>query len=165
MTSLTFKDNITQFMEMWLSWTHRGVKPPIDALMSVGGNRGIVLFRDGNFQVQLFICDPNTEIPDHGHPNIRGFAMYLSGDLYFRRNGEFTITPELIAETEAKGKTLLGLIGRINPGETHGATVGPRGAAFLAIEEWITGEPTSVHLDWDGPPIDGDHANALKGVG
>lgn len=160
---LTFKDNITQFMEMWLQWTHNGVRPPADALDFVGPNSCVTLFRDGAFQVQLFTCQPNTEIPDHGHPNMRGYAMYLSGDVYFRRNGTYTITPELVAETEAKGKTLLGLIGRLDPGDTHGATIGPRGGAFIGIQEWINDvAPKSVHLDWTGEPVDADHAKQLE---
>lgn len=162
--TLQFKDNLVQFMEMWLSWVHHGVKPPADALMRVGTNSGIVLFRDGQYQVQLFICDPNTEIPDHGHPNVSAYAMYLSGDVYFRRNGVTTITPEMIAAAEAEGKTLLGLIGRLDPGDTHGATIGPRGGAFLGIEEWLNDvAPTSVHLDWNGPALSDDHAATLAG--
>jgi hypothetical protein len=40
---------------------------------------------------------------------------------------------------------------RIRPGVLHGAVVGPKGGAFLSLQHWIEGEPTSVGLDWLGP--------------
>ena len=156
------KDDLMQFAEWWTQ--RRIVKPPLDGFAKVGTNTCVTLFREGRFQVQLFTCEPNTEIPDHRHPNVRSFVMYVTGDVYFRKNAQQIITDDMIKTREDGAPALLGIIGRVDPEDWHGAAIGPRGGCFIGIEEWLNGaEPSSVHLDWEGPAIDEAHANELGG--
>lgn len=156
-----FKDNLTQFAEWWMQT--RAIKAPLEGAYSrVGGNTGQVVFREGAFQVQLFICDPDSEITDHVHPNVDTYEVYVSGDVYFRKNGLPLIRPEIVTANEDGSCRLLGIIDRVKPADWHGAAIGPRGGCFLSIQEWLNGhKPSSVHLDWDGQPLDAAHAAAV----
>ena len=65
----------------------------------------------------------------------------------------------IAAETPAR---LLGMRLRILPHDVHGASVGPSGGCFISVQHWLGGvAPTSVHLDWDGPPLDEGHRLTL----
>lgn len=146
-------DRVEKFAAWWMK--DRPLKPPADdVFVRVGTNTGTVLYRDGEFQVQLFICDPDSEVTEHGHPNVETIAVYVSGDLWFSKNGEQLLAPGMIPPT--------GLSHRVRPTDTHGATIGPRGAVFITIQEWLNGElPKSVHRDWAGAPLDEKHAAEL----
>lgn len=153
-------DELTQFTEWWLG--NRIIRPPADFLSRVGGNTGIVLFRHEKFQVQLFLNDPNSEIVDHTHPNVDSYEVYVAGDVYFRQNGEEVLNKQVIATVTPE--RLLGTRLRVLPNDVHGASIGPSGGSFISIQHWLNGlQPTSVHLDWDGPPLDTLHQEALAG--
>lgn len=149
---MTTTSRIEKFAAWWLKT--RPMNPPADGVyMRVGANTGTILYRDGEFQVQMFICDPDSDITDHTHPNVDSVQVYVSGDMYFRRNGEQLITPEQAPLVPS------GFSHRVPPGEIHGAKIGPRGGVFITIQEWLNGEtPRSVHLDWSGRALSQEHA-------
>ncbi len=128
----------------------------------IGRQSGLVLFRQGQFQVQLWVCDPMSEVPDHGHPHIDAIHVYLAGDIFFRINRKPAVTENDIA-TLPDGRCAMNRANfRSRPGEVHGATIGSNGGAFLAIQHWLKGSPTSEVEDWDGDPIDEAHAARLR---
>lgn len=152
-------DELTKFTDWWMKT--KKLRPPSDAYNRVAGSTGTTLYRKDQFQVQLFINDPNYEIVDHLHPNVDSYEIYLSGAVYFRLNKETLLTPEQVAEA---GLLLTGKRIRVRPDEWHGATVGATGGSFLSIQHWLNGVvPSSVHLDWAGPPIDAGHQMQLIG--
>ena len=122
-------------------------RSPFDGVVRVDGFSGLVLHRSGRHQVQLWICDPNTTIPEHSHPNVDSFAMWVSGDLQFMVEG-------------GDGKPTNSF--RAKPGVKHSATIGPKGAAFLTFHEFTDGDPRSVTEDWSGPPLGAQHADMLR---
>jgi hypothetical protein len=46
---------------------------------SLDGITGTVIYRNKNFQVELFICKPNTFIPEHIHTDVDSFEVFLYG--------------------------------------------------------------------------------------
>jgi hypothetical protein len=138
--------------------------PPCEKpLTHVEGVTGFVLFRKDQIQVQLFLVEPNTEIPDHTHPNVDSYEVYLAGDLAFRLNGEMVL-PEQIRDMRNEDGVSQSLYAsvRVLPNAPHGATVGPRGGAFLSIQHWLNGvPPTSVGDDWDGKTMGPVHDSFL----
>jgi len=150
---------MTTLAEFAETWMEKPVfRPPADIYARVAGNVGITLYRDERFQVQLWACEPGAEIGDHKHPNLRGYAVRVGGEIHFRRGGKAVTRADTILATLCGKHTMMH---SVEPGVSHGATVGPSGASFLAISEWVT-EPKSVHLDWDGPPLDEKHAMELR---
>jgi hypothetical protein len=134
---------LDEFLAWWLKY--RVIKPPLNAPLNFDGVlHGVVLFRDTPWQVQLFTVPPNAEIPDHVHPNVDSFEVYLAGEIAFRHRG-ITVTPrEMWGDPSLFGKTI-----RVRPDDPHGGSFGPAGGAFLSVQHWLHGvEPSSVGNDW-----------------
>jgi hypothetical protein len=122
---------------------------------------GITLYRSGPFQVQMWICEGNTEIPDHCHPNVDSVEVYLSGQVYLRVNNQLIVQPQDVSEQADGLSSKFGLSTRIHPTDMHGAKIGPQGGAFLSIQHFLDGKPESVDLDWYGEPVDDTHRQEL----
>lgn len=112
----------------------------------------LTLYREGDLQVQLCLCRPNAFIPDHGHPNVDSIVVYLTGQIYFRLDGKPALEGVPAEDPDGtcshNGRWLA-----VAPGQSHGADIGPLGGAFMTFQHWISGKPTSVENDWDGPPL------------
>lgn len=155
-------DPLTDFAMFFLK-NNSGVMPcPFhEGLTFIDGVAGIVLYRQGEFQAQLFICQPNTEIPDHVHPNVDSYEVYVGGEVMFRHGGQTVVPPEL-ASAELNGlSAAYGQHIRVLPDDWHGATIGPKGGAFLSIQHWADVPPTSVERDWRGSTMGPLHAHSI----
>jgi hypothetical protein len=136
-------------------------RSPAFGVTRVGQFSGLVLYRSGQFQAQLWIADPNSEIPDHRHPNVDQIQVYVSGEVYLRKNGVCVITPESLQQLADGTSNANGAGLRVGPADTHGATVGEMGGAFLNFQHWLKGTPQSGDEDWIGEPLDAEHAIAI----
>ena len=146
-------NDLEGFKNWWLDC--RIIDPPLDnSLVFVADTHGIVLYRQNEYQVELFIVKPNSEIKPHVHPNVDSFEVYLSGDITFMCNG-------IIGEQHYLGTTT-----RVTPNSWHGGTIGARGGSFLSIQKWLNGvKPTFVGDDWrddEGKASYGDSAENKK---
>jgi len=140
--------NVRDFAHWWL--THKPIQCPGGAISRIGKISGITLYRNGQFQVQMFIGEPLSSAPKHSHPNIDSVEVVLSGELILDEAGT-AIKP--------------GDVVPVAPGEFHVARAPKEGVCFLSIQKWLNGvNPTSVVDDWDGKPIDDNHAEALRGI-
>ena len=148
----------------WFQQSPFAVPPTIaEGYNRVGPFAGLTLYRGGPFQVQLWLCPPLSEIPDHSHPDVDSIQLYLSGQVYLRLNGEQIIKPEDVFETEGRCSKH-GYAIRVRPHDTHGASIGANGGAFMTFQHWLKGEPQSVELNWRGEPINAEHAARLLQV-
>lgn len=96
--------------------------------------RGLVLYRQYPYQVQLFIIDPNSEIQSHVHPNVDNVEMYLTGDIDFFINDNVKIQ-----NNEQK----------VTHDTKHRAKIGEKGGAFLSFQKWLNNtEMTCIVNDW-----------------
>lgn len=135
---------------------------PFDAVTRVNKFTLLTLYRHGPFQVQLGICEPGSEITEHTHPDCDTILIYLSGEMYFRKNGLVVIAPEDQRLQDSNGICALnGFTIRIGPNDWHGATVGPKGGSFLTVQHWLNGKPESVEKNWEGAPLDEAHAKVI----
>ena len=75
------EDSLSQFADWYLNSgdIKRIYAPHNDQLLFIDGVSGVVLYRRDNFQVELFICEPNVDIPVHTHPNVDSFELFLCG--------------------------------------------------------------------------------------
>ena len=128
----------------------------------VGDFAQIVLAREGQFQAQLCLCKPNSEIPDHNHPNVDQLLVYETGQIDLRIDGRECFEPKDMGVTKEGTSKLNGHFRPIGPGVSHGATIGPAGGAFITIQRWLKGAPDSVENDWDGDPLSDEHAQRLE---
>jgi len=112
---------------------------------------GIVLYRQGDLQVQLWVCAPNVNIVEHRHPNVDSYEVYVGADLFFSRNGIPLKDESKIFPLEDGTSNTWMESARILPTTPHGGRTGKRGGTFLSIQHWKNGIPvSSVEKDWEG---------------
>lgn len=161
--------SLRNFAKWFLSQPFSAMRPPQNAIYEYdlinGRVQSIVLYRRAPFQVEL-ICAQSPEhwqnnavsvVPEHSHPNVDSIEYMLAGQTAFTICGQPVASDDEVNGVAVDGASLMcGKRMHVAPGVLHGAAVGPAGAVFLSIQEWKAGiEPTSVGLDWDGPPHHG----------
>lgn len=146
--------DVQEFAAWWM--TEKPFNPPqVGATRFVGDISGVTLYRERQFQVQLFIGRPHATAPMHSHPNVDSIEIPFAGlalfqcarSEFFRGEWDTHILPNV----------------HVAPHEMHDAQVCSQGGAFISIQKWLNGvPPSSVELDWDGAPIDAHHAAAIS---
>ena len=58
-------------------------------IYDVEGFNSHIQFRNNQYQVQIFSTPSNFIIPEHKHPNVDSFEVYLSGDIDFSLEGSW----------------------------------------------------------------------------
>ena len=163
-----YKDD-TRILDRFASWYIRLAKDGTLPLRTVyengtffiGGERdpfrgigGIVLYRQENLQVQLFVVPPHCVLPEHTHPNVDSYESYLGGPLFFEKEGKPVIPRDKIFKLENEASTIFPQVCfhavKVPSFTAHGATTGKSSCSFLSIQHWKNGiEPTSVERDWN----------------
>lgn len=157
--------SLEDFAKWWFE--NRPIRPLFDAVSQpANGISGIVLYREGQFQVQLFIFQPNITITNHRHPNVDSYEHYLSGEVFFYKNGKELLPREdFYALSDGTAAPLLNkdkpCNTRVSPKDWHGADIGSRGGSFLSVQKWLDGKPSLVERDWIGEPLGGVHADLI----
>lgn len=159
-----FKD-VTEFVNYFLE--------NVDCLLAVPSHTGpivtmaqnvtaLVIYRKGQFQVEMIIVPPNSFIPEHVHPNIDSYEVSVGGGLCLSRNGQWTVRETLDLDPPSPEDPNLnrkrgGAI-RVRPGDVHGGCFGHEGAVFYSVQHWLNGvKPTSVAHDYSGKVLGPDH--------
>lgn len=153
------KDDLSRFAYWYLNSgiSKRIFTPSKNPLLFIEGVSGVVLYRKNSFQVELFICQPNTVIPEHTHPDVDSYELFLYG-MKFTHSGETVISEEQ-AQQDTNGlpayayETI-----RVRPNDSHGGTASKNGGSFISIQQWRNGtEPTHVSSNWAGDTMGHDH--------
>ena len=128
---------LTAFLKFWAETRTLAIPAPDEMPLDFADKlSGIVLFREGRYQVQLFILQPNTIIMPHVHPNVDSYEVYMGGDLLFEVDGVVHEQIEMFENI------------RVHPHSVHSGIAGAR-AAFLSVQLWLNGtQPTTVGYDW-----------------
>jgi hypothetical protein len=125
--------------------------------VNVGDVKIITLERWGDsYQKQLCIIPPWTKIPLHRHENVRTQITFLHGWSLFYKNG---VERELTFPQDC-GRSFI-----IDPSEEHGCFTQVQPLIFITEQYWLNNEPVkSLHLNWQGAPINEQHAEQLRGI-
>lgn len=161
---MNWKD-VEEFKNWWI--IKKPWRPPFkDAMYFTEMVVSLVIYRHGNFQIELNIGRPNTEAPYHKHPNVDSLFMYLTGDFYF---GVDNIIRERMKENQIANPKipdvhiLLGVCENIG-GASHNLVIREHGCSYLSFEHWKNGiTPTGVTANWDGETVGTEHNNTIKG--
>lgn len=136
--SSCYFDPLDHFLMWYLH--HKPVCPPNGEIINNDGRViETILFRQDQFQVQQCVVLGDTELPDHVHPEVDSFEVYVAGDITFRANGdEFTPGTPMTDHL------------RIKPFTAHGGSFGKRGGVFLSVQHWLDDTfPTFISKNWE----------------
>jgi hypothetical protein len=143
------RDELQIFKDWWLKERPFTI-PHSNSIVNVSSMHGVVLYRAECWQVQLFVIEPNSAVPDHRHPNVDSYDVYLSGDIEFTLEGVNRHYNNVdISEAFFNGSNIYyGTSVRILPNAWHGGN-SHGGGSFLSIQQWLNGVvPTSIGDDW-----------------
>jgi len=152
-------DQLEKYCAGFLSQsTVLGFVPFANAVWMVENVTSILLDRRGQFQVQLFAVPGGTVIPEHTHPNVDSFEVYVGGSIHFSHSGKYSYPAEAL---QAVGSAALaskrGLLIRVRPNDLHGGVFGEGGGVFMSIQHWLNGvKPHCVASDYSGVTM-GEH--------
>ena len=157
---------VEEFKNRWIK-NNRPIRVPFkNAIHVTDIAYALCLYREENYQVELYICRADTESPMHSHPGVESISMYLTGDLQFFREGEPLKDLSKYQIEDANGfHPLLGCISEINDGtKEHALKIGKTGGAFLIFERWSDQLPTSVTTNWKGELVGDIHKKTMESV-
>ena len=145
------EDALSKFADWYLHENCKGVlnriKPPKEEVICVDGLTPFQLYQQPPFQVELVICQPNVNIPEHLHPNVDSFEVCLYGMTFWHEGDLFD--PDLLSIYDTI---------RVRPQHKHSAASGPIGGAFLSIQHWLNGVPMKkIGQDWEGESLGVQH--------
>jgi hypothetical protein len=157
-------DELTRFLRFYMNNAGPLAFVPLhDTVHDVDGVRSVTMFREGQFQVQMFIAPPNKIIPEHTHPNVDSYEVYVGGQIRFSKHGKWCATED--EANAADVRDLCGLRGtaiRVYPQDPHGGVAGPSGSCFLSVQHWLNGvAPTCVANDYTGVVMGEDHLSKV----
>jgi len=142
---------LAEFMARYFTGDSIRLKPPANnVLADARGVVSIVLFREGQFQVEMIVLPPNINVPPHYHDDVDSFEVGISGSQEFFIAG---VQSGFLREPRANGMSRdFGRFVPIRSDAFHGARTGPHGATFLSVQRWRDGvTPTHVGLNWREP--------------
>ena len=141
--------------------SHGYIPTDVVATYKIQDVTAVVWLRHGPYQVELFIVPPNYIIPEHVHPNVESYEMFIGGDVSFSHGGRWVGLDNLILLPGSSDKRG-GLIA-VETNDLHGGAFGPRGGVFMSIQKWLNGiPPHSVSGDYTGPVMGKQHFDSVK---
>ena len=161
MKRFTQEDSLEDFMTWWTEG--RYLRPPFKSPIHVTDIAyALCLYRDGPFQVELYVCKPNTESPMHTHDGVESISIYLSGNLQFSRDGKNYADLSKYQYAKPDGThALFGQRAEANFGGAHALRIGKEGGSFLIFEKWHGKDPVSVTVNWQGETVGSLHDKTI----
>jgi len=125
--------NVDEFAEWWLSNGMPMIFEQGTEVFVSDDATSIALFRKGRFQAELYLIHPNPMVPVHEHPEVEVIKVRLDGKKY-----------PYLSNTLRKD-------------QSHGAGLrleaDQRGFPLIAIQHWLTREPTTIASMWKGNTV------------
>lgn len=150
----------------YLQWILKNPYPRIplkNAVGFVGGVTKVLWHRENKFQTQLFIVPPNYAIPEHTHPNVNSYEVYLGGHIRFSHSGIFVNELSEVEKINEIGESVCNWnIIQVDNTHKHGGMFGESGGVFLSVQEWLNNvEPHCVACDYEGYSMNKEHDEVI----
>lgn len=158
-------DSIEHFA-IWYKQNSYPIRPPADARVYVTEHTySFVIFRQGRFQAEMYFAKPNTISTKHTHP-FSQIMLFMGGEISGTRElkdwstlgGSINNIPEPDKPHPDFGR----MTKRLDVGEWHQLQTYDRGFAFIVLQEWKDGKPTSAVVAYDGESLGDQHTELMS---
>lgn len=159
------KDPLSAFLDWFIAKSPKfGLVPLHNAVHQIEDVMSVTWFRHKQFQVQLFIVPPNYIIPEHTHPNVDSFELYIGGQAKFSLHGHWELSDQDVAIPSPEGFSIARTMSiRVKPNFLHGGSFGPSGGVFMSVQHWLNGvKPHCVSADYTGQVMGEHHLDFVK---
>jgi len=155
--------NVKEFMGWWIK-AGRPIKPPFEHPIHITDMAyALTIYREGQYQIELYICKPNTQTQVHSHPGIESLSVYLAGNLTFAKDGgKFLDLSGHQFEREDGAHWLLGKSVEAIDGNDHALKVNAEGGSFLLFQKWHDKKPRSVATEYAGTTLGPKHDTTIS---
>jgi hypothetical protein len=133
-------DRLRDFASWYLAEPRWPIAMPADSLRVLDGWSELILYRDGDYQVELVTVKPDYVIPPHRHPHIASYEYQVVGDSTVHIGGR----PLPSVPREGAGIRRCCSLPR---NMLHGG-VTPTGGVFLTLQRFHGLAPTFASDDW-----------------
>lgn len=147
----------------WYCQQGMPLKPPFkNPVFHTDNAMSLCLYREGRFQVELYITEAGATSPPHTHPGVESAFVYLAGNIQFNLEGRDNPDASQWQHARADGAhVLFGKTVSSPDGIPHWLKIGPEGGAFLSFEHWKDKDPSSVTVNWDGEYVGQEHIKTV----
>lgn len=154
-------NNLPEFAR-WYVANNFPIRPPYDGpVYFTSISYSYVLYREGQYQAELYLIKPNAVAAEHSHPGVENIIMQLGGIINGTVNGwPLGDTTKASMQYNPDGTSLMfKIMGQVlTDKDVHSLTTGVTGGAVISFEKWPDGiKPYSLSENWEGPPIDSEH--------
>lgn len=109
----------------------------------------VVLYREGQYQVELVTFAPNTTIPKHRHDHVDSIEVMVSGGLDLWVDDRQCVFERSPRPQTGMNRDVLKFVPIPSDAYHHGGTVG--GGCFLSVQRWKGMAPSHVGIEWQDP--------------
>ena len=157
-------ETLEEFVQ-WYKDNNYPFRPPFEDPVYVNDNsHSYVLFRQGQYQAELYLVAPNSYVPPHSHPNMENIIVVLGGEMDLRNGKDYYDLTTFFNEPAPDGTCKLFGVAtpKMTPNTEHEVNILGKGAAFISLERWTNNaKPTSATLRWNGDPVGEMHKAEL----
>jgi hypothetical protein len=126
-------DGVQSFAHWWCDAGMPFYTPAGSEVFLSDDATSICVFRQGRFQVELYLIHPNPNLQNHEHPDVEVIKMRVDAPQWGRMSAV------------------------LHNGENHGsgaaAHAGSRGFPLIAFQHWKERDPCTVAAAWRGPTV------------
>jgi len=158
-------NTLSEFTE-WYIKEGFPIKPPTtDPIYVTDHTYSAIVFRQGRYQVELYMLAPNWVTPNHGHPGVESKIIFLNGTIYGTRNNE--TLPDAMEYTDLANpdgtNVAFGNYLSFDSDDYHTVGAGHKGGLVAICQHWeegLTMSSQSVH--YTGEPIGPEHSKYIN---
>jgi hypothetical protein len=158
-------NNIDEFTK-WYQDNGYPFKPPAgDPIYVTDHTLSSIIFREGRYQVELYLLAPNWITPNHGHPGINHRIIFLNGTVGGSKNGTFLNDSfEWCDNAREDGCNILfGFVNDFTGDDYHQVYTGHRGGLVAITQEWDEGLiMSSQSVQYIGESIGPEHEHRVN---
>lgn len=157
-------NNLDEFTK-WYIDNNYPFRPPADEPVFVTDySHSMIAFREGNYQVELYLMSPNWETPSHSHPGVEHKIIFINGTISGTRNGELVNdSSPWHDKTKDDGTCVIsGYYTDFDPTDWHTVKIGEKGGVVMVTQKWEEGlKMTSQSVHYVGEPIGPEHSKYI----
>lgn len=151
---------LEEFATFWVR-AGKPYRPPHNArVIETDYTLSMIVFRDNQFQVELYMAKPNWSTPKHTH-SFDSVTVFNGGKMLGRRGIAFDENPPWVALEDAD----IDLVQPVLPmGHWHQIRATDKGFSFYNIQYWPEEQPTSATIGYHGEAMGPVHQGVIDAL-
>jgi hypothetical protein len=135
-------NTLDEFAEWYKANNHPFKPPTTDPIYKTAFNLSAVIFREGRYQVELYLMKPDWISTDTTAPGLENRILFLSGTIKTEVDGKIVSDTDTFGSIADNG--LHPLYNTVFKGDAKGTSnihFGHKGACLLLLQKWDEGIP------------------------